>query len=67
MKIWLRLFVLLLRHSLLIGAPWVCAWPGTSSVQAAAPGLVLAWGDNNYGQTTVPVAAQNGVTVFKAM
>ena len=29
-------------------------------------GSVVAWGDNDYGQTTVPVAAQSGVTAIAA-
>jgi alpha-tubulin suppressor-like RCC1 family protein len=29
-------------------------------------GSVLAWGRNNYGQATVPVAAQSGVTAIAA-
>ena len=29
-------------------------------------GSVVAWGDNSYGQTDVPVAAQSGVTAIAA-
>jgi hypothetical protein len=29
-------------------------------------GSLVAWGDNGYGQTTVPVAAQSGVTAIAA-
>ncbi len=29
-------------------------------------GSVVAWGDNGGGQTTVPVAAQSGVTAIAA-
>lgn len=32
----------------------------------AAQGTVVAWGDNSFGQTTVPVAAQSGVTAIAA-
>lgn len=34
--------------------------------QSASPDGVVAWGYNGYGQTTVPVAAQSGVTAIAA-
>src|SRR5438105_3185980 len=40
-------------------------WLGASAVHAA-PGLVLAWGTNDYGQTTTPLAARSNVTVVAA-
>jgi alpha-tubulin suppressor-like RCC1 family protein len=46
---WLSLFLIL------------GAWPGTSEAQAAIADAVVAWGNNAYGQTTVPVEAQSGV------
>ena len=42
------------------------AWPGAGTVQAATADAVAAWGDNSSGQTTVPVAAQSGVTAIAA-
>ena len=42
------------------------AWPGAGTAQAAAPLAVAAWGDNTYGQTTVSLAAQSGVTAIAA-
>src|SRR5687767_3658859 len=44
----------------------LCAWPGASTAQAQSPGAVAAWGYNEYSQTTVPVAAQSGVTAIAA-
>ena len=44
----------------------VCAWPGVGTAQGAAPGAVVAWGANSYGETTVPVEAQSGVTAISA-
>ena len=44
----------------------IFAWPGASIAQAQAPVTVGVWGDNGYGQTTVPVAAQSGVTAIAA-
>ena len=40
------------------------AWSVASTAQADTAGVVVAWGRNNYGQTTVPVAAQSGVTAI---
>src|SRR5436190_23652736 len=37
-----------------------------SAAQAAITSGVVAWGDNSYGQTTVPVEAQSGVTAIAA-
>ena len=34
--------------------------------EVAISGSVVAWGDNYYGQTTVPVVAQSGVTAIAA-
>ena len=43
----------------------ICALPGANTAQAQSPGTVVAWGANNfYGETTVPVAAQSGVTAI---
>ena len=42
----------------------LCAWPGASTAQAASPGEVVAWGRSDEGQTTVPVAAQSGLTAI---
>jgi hypothetical protein len=44
----------------------LCSWPQTSIGQAAIADSVVAWGENEYGQTTVPVAAQNGVVAIAA-
>ena len=44
----------------------LCTWPGASTVQAATADAVGAWGNNDYGQTDVPVAAQSGVTAITA-
>jgi alpha-tubulin suppressor-like RCC1 family protein len=41
-------------------------WLGNSSPQAAIAGSVVAWGNNEYGQTTVPLAAKSGVTAIAA-
>ena len=46
---------------LLLGAGF-----GATPAQAASSGTVLAWGNNYDGQTTVPVAAQSGVTAIAA-
>src|SRR5205085_705566 len=42
------------------------AWPGLSATQAATADAVVAWGDNGFGQTTVPLAARSGVTAIAA-
>ncbi len=39
---------------------------GASTAQAATADAVVAWGGNYEGQTTVPVAAQSGVTAIAA-
>jgi uncharacterized delta-60 repeat protein len=45
----------------------VCACSGIGTVQAQAPdSVVVAWGDNTFGQTTVPVAARTGVRAVVA-
>ncbi|MEO8429689.1 MAG: RCC1 domain-containing protein, partial [Verrucomicrobiota bacterium] len=46
---------------LILGA---CA--GTSATHAAIADAVVAWGDNSYGQATVPVAAKSGVRAIAA-
>ena len=46
---------------LLLGAGF-----GANIAQAATADAVVAWGENYYGQTTVPVAAQSGVTAIAA-
>ena len=43
----------------------LCVWPGASTARAQAPGAVAAWGDNTYGQTTMPVGL-SGVTAIAA-
>src|SRR5580765_6714194 len=42
------------------------ALAGPSAAQAAITSSVVAWGENDYGRTTVPVAAQSGVTAIAA-
>ena len=44
----------------------LCAWPRASIAQAAIADSVLAWGYNGQGQTTIPAAAQSGVTAIAA-
>ncbi|MBL9168383.1 MAG: hypothetical protein JNN07_11630 [Verrucomicrobiales bacterium] len=44
----------------------LCVGIGSSAVQAASPGAVVAWGNNDYGQTAVPVAGESGVTAIAA-
>ena len=46
----------------------LCACPGAGTAQAQADDAVRAWGGGveDYGQTTVPVAAQSGVTAIAA-
>jgi hypothetical protein len=43
--------------ALLLGCAWLTQTP---SAAAATPGGVVAWGNNDCGQTTVPVAALSG-------
>ena len=38
----------------------------TGTFKTSSPGTVVAWGNNLYGQTTVPVTAQSGVTAIAA-
>ncbi|MES2920960.1 MAG: immunoglobulin domain-containing protein [Verrucomicrobiota bacterium] len=40
--------------------------PAVLTVNSARIGTVVAWGNNGNGQTTVPVAAQSGVTAIAA-
>ena len=59
----------IVKHQLLRLAPaapllLLCAWPRDSIAQMAMAGSVVAWGDNDFGQTTVPFAAQSGVTAI---
>jgi alpha-tubulin suppressor-like RCC1 family protein len=42
------------------------AWLGPNTAQAQSPLVVVAWGDNSEGQTTVPIAAQSGVMAVAA-
>ena len=42
------------------------AWSGASIAHAASADAVVAWGADEYGQTTVPVTAQGGVTAIAA-
>src|SRR5262249_19139555 len=45
----------------------LAVWPGArTSGNPVAPGAVLVWGDNEYGQASVPVEAQSGVTAIAA-
>jgi hypothetical protein len=44
----------------------LCAWSEAGITQAAPVGSVVAWGLNDSGQTTVPIAAQSGVTAIAA-
>src|SRR5262245_2298132 len=44
----------------------LCAWPQASVGQAAIGYAVVVWGNNDEGQTTVPFAAQSGVTAIAA-
>ncbi len=55
-----------LRLALAVPLLFLCAWPRTSIAQAEVPYAVVAWGINSYGQTTVPVEAQSGVTAIAA-
>jgi len=56
----------LLRLALAVPLLLLWAWPRSSVAQAAIADSVLAWGLNDYGQTTVPLAAQSGVTAIAA-
>lgn len=38
----------------------------TGTFTMASPGTVIAWGNNIYGQTDVPTAAQSGITAIAA-
>src|SRR6185436_8301319 len=44
----------------------LCAWPRTSVAQSTIGYAVVAWGWNEDGEATVPVAAQSGVTAIAA-
>ncbi len=52
--------------NLLVGAILCGVWAGTNTAQAQSSVAVGAWGNNDSGQTTVPVAAQNGVIAIAA-
>src|SRR5262245_38570230 len=55
------------KHQLLaVPLLLLCAWPRASIAQEAIGYAVVAWGLNNSGQTTLPVAAQSGVTAIAA-
>ena len=41
-------------------------WLGACTAQAQSPVTVVAWGANQLGEATVPVAAQSGVTAISA-
>ena len=56
----------LLRLALAVPLLLLCAWPRASFAQAAIADAVVAWGWNDHGQTTVPVAARSGVTAIAA-
>src|SRR6185503_11571583 len=56
----------LLRLALVVPLLLLCAWPQASVAQAAIADSVLAWGNNDYGQTPAPFAAQSGVTAIAA-
>src|SRR5690348_2836359 len=43
-----------------------CVCVGTSTTQAAVADAVVSWGDNEFGQTAVPLAAQSGVKAIAA-
>jgi hypothetical protein len=47
-------------------AALVAAWSGIGSSRAATADAVVAWGNNGEGETTVPFAAQSGVTAIAA-
>src|SRR5882672_4054322 len=45
----------------------ICAWFAANDVQAASTdSIIVAWGNNDFGQTTVPPEAQTGVTAIAA-
>src|SRR5262245_6416318 len=56
----------LLRLALAVPLLLLCAWPRTSVAQAAIADSVVAWGLNDDGEATVPLAAQSGVTAIAA-
>ena len=56
----------LLRMALAVPLLFLCAWPRASFAQAAIADAVVAWGWNDHGQTTVPVAARSGVRAIAA-
>src|SRR5262245_11546225 len=56
----------LLRLALAVPLLLLCAWPQASVAQAAISYAVVAWGWNEDGEATVPVAAQSGVTAIAA-
>src|SRR5262245_39604534 len=56
----------LLRLALAVSLLLLCASPRTSVAQVAIADAVVAWGNNEYGQTTVPVTALSGVTAIAA-
>lgn len=54
------------RTFVLACAALAAAWSNLSSSRAATPDAVVAWGKNDEGETTVPLAAQSGVTAIAA-
>ena len=54
------------QAGLLAADPAAAAGPTPTSDRASTTGEVLAWGDNDYGQTSVPVEARSGVTAIAA-
>lgn len=42
----------------------LCHLFGAGIAHAASSGTVVAWGFNGYGQTTIPIAAQSGITAI---
>ena len=54
------------RATLAVPLLLLCAWARTSVAQAATADSVVVSGENQYGQSTVPVAAQNGVVAIAA-
>ena len=54
------------RQTYFLALLFLGTWLGAGTAPAASAGTVVAWGYNDYGQTTVPVAAQSGVTAIAA-
>src|SRR5262245_4840255 len=56
----------LLRLALAVPLLLLCAWPRASVAQVAIAYAVVAWGNNDDGQTTAPFAAQSGLVAIAA-